>query len=256
MSPNDLHDFLAVLALIAAAALPGARLVRLHRPAVILGLAITALTCAHAATRTVRLPIQLPFPKAMELLLTGDLITAQEALRAPQLNWSDMDRVLLVGGATRMPAVVEMLTGLTGKEPDRSIAPDEAVAHGAALYAGMLLARMRGEPTPFSIINVNSHSLGIVANDPRTKQKRNVILIRRNTPLPAVHRRVFHTHKDGQRSLLLQIVEGESKVPEEPVNGNFLEARWSRERHLVKHWPGNCTKNSESTRRSARRSWR
>lgn len=148
-------------------------------------------------------------------LLDRTAFTAQETLRAAGLKWSDIDRVLLVGGATRMPGVVEMLTLVTGHEPERSIAPDEAVAHGAALYAGMLVARLRGEPTPFSIVNVNSHSLGIVANDPRTKQKRNVILIRRNTPLPAVHRRVFHTHKDGQRSLLLQIVEGESKSPDE-----------------------------------------
>lgn len=175
----------------------------------------TFLACEYRG-RTLQLELtRAAFQEMTRDLLDRTAFTAQEALRAAQLNWSDIDRVLLVGGATRMPAVVDMLTGLTGKEPDRSIAPDEAVAHGAALYAGMLLARMRGEPTPFSIVNVNSHSLGIVANDPRTKQKRNVILIRRNTPLPAVHRRVFHTHKDGQRSLLLQIVEGESKVPEE-----------------------------------------
>ena len=55
------------------------------------------------------------------------------------LTWEQIDRVLLVGGATRMPMVVEMLRRVTGKEPDRSVSPDEVVAHGAALYAEMLM---------------------------------------------------------------------------------------------------------------------
>ncbi len=100
---------------------------------------------------------------------------------------------------------------LTGKEPDASVAADEAVAHGAALHAGLILAKRDGRPANFSIRNVNSHSLGVVGIDPQTKRRRNGILIPRNTPLPvtrqaAASRRPRH----GQRSILVQIVEGES----------------------------------------------
>lgn len=152
--------------------------------------------------------------------LTFDLVertafTTRQALQAAGLEWPDIDRVLLVGGSTRMPAIVEMLRRLSGQEPDNSVAPDEAVAHGAALHAGLVLARRRGEPASFSIRNVNSHSLGIVGTDSRTGRKQNAVVIPRNTPLPVVAKRVFRTQKLGQTSLLLQIVEGESSNPEE-----------------------------------------
>ena len=116
--------------------------------------------------------------------------------------------MLLVGGSSRMPAVVEMLTQLSGKQPDCSVSPDEAVAHGAALHAGLLLAFHAGKSPSFHIRNVNSHSLGVVAMDAKTRRPRNAILIPRNTPLPVVARRVFKTQKSGQKSILVQIVEG------------------------------------------------
>ena len=76
--------------------------------------------------------------------------------------------MLLVGGSTRMPMVGTMLREISGKEPDSSVAVDEAVAHGAALHAGMLLAKYaRRTAWPFKIKNVNSHSLGVVATDGR-----------------------------------------------------------------------------------------
>jgi molecular chaperone DnaK len=129
------------------------------------------------------------------------------------LEWSDIDRVLLVGGSTRMPAVSEMLQKLAGKAPDRSVSPDEAVAHGAALHAGLLLAKYQGRTPSFRIRNVNSHSLGLAANDVKTRRPRNAIVIPRNTRLPVTAKRVFKTHKVGQKSVLLQIVEGESANP-------------------------------------------
>lgn len=152
--------------------------------------------------------------------LTFDLVertafTTRQAIQAAGLEWSEIDRVLLVGGSTRMPAIVEMLRQLSGQDPDNSVAPDEAVAHGAALHAGLVLARRRGEPASFSIRNVNSHSLGIVGTDMKTGRKQNAVIIPRNTPLPVVAKRVFRTHKQGQASLLLQIVEGESTSPDE-----------------------------------------
>jgi four helix bundle protein len=137
-----------------------------------------------------------------------------QALRAAGLEWSELDRVLLVGGSTRMPMVREMLHQVSGKMPDASVAADEAVAHGAALHAGLLLAQREGRKPSFQIKNVNSHSLGVVGTDPQTGMKRNGILIPRNTPLPVTAKRVFKTSKSGQRSILVPIVEGESPSAE------------------------------------------
>jgi len=148
-------------------------------------------------------------------LLDRTAFTTRQTLQAAGLEWADIDRVLLVGGSSRMPAVLDMLRGLSGKEPDCSVSPDEAVAHGAALHAGLILAFHAGRSPTFHIRNVNSHSLGVVANDAKTKRPRNAILIPRNTPLPVVARRIFKTQKAAQKSILVQIVEGESLSPDD-----------------------------------------
>lgn len=151
--------------------------------------------------------------------LTADLLsrtefTTREVLKAAGCDWGRVDRILLVGGSTRMPAVVEMLRRLSGKEPDASLSADETVAHGAALHAGLLSARHTGCMPTFKLRNVNSHSLGVVARDRHTGDDQNVVLIERNTPLPAKAKRVFRTQKHGQKSILVRIVEGESPLPE------------------------------------------
>jgi molecular chaperone DnaK len=116
-----------------------------------------------------------------------------------------------------MPVVTELLRQLSGKEPDASVAADEAVAHGAALRAGMLVMNDDGDRPSFNVKNVNSHSLGVVATDPATKRPRNAILVPRNTPLPVTAKRTFKTQRDGQSSVLVQIVEGESARPDQCV---------------------------------------
>lgn len=137
-------------------------------------------------------------------------------LRQAHLKWDELDNILLVGGSTRMPMVVRMLTELSGKEPDRSVSPDEAVAHGAALYAN-LLAKKQGDirsTSTFEIVDVNSHSLGLVGIDPSTGRKKNQILIPKNTPLPHAVTGTFKTGKANQANVMLRIVEGESERPE------------------------------------------
>ena len=151
--------------------------------------------------------------------LTRDLLdrtafTTRETLQAAGLAWSDVDRVLLVGGSTRMPAIGVMLKELSGREPDRTVSPDEAVAHGAALHAGVLLARHAGKSPSFKIANVNSHSLGVAATDRKTGRPRTATLIPRNTRLPVTAKRIFHTQKQNQKSILVQIVEGENAIPD------------------------------------------
>lgn len=166
--------------------------------------------------RAVRVEMTRPlFQELTQDLLDRTSFTTRQTLQAAGLTWNEIDRVLMVGGSSRMPAVGEMLTQLTGQEPDRSVSPDEAVAHGAALHAGLLLDRFEGKSPNFRVRNVNSHSLGVVATDSKTKRSRNAILIPRNTPLPITAKRIFKTQKAGQASILVQIVEGESASPDD-----------------------------------------
>ena len=115
-----------------------------------------------------------------------------------------------------MPQVVLMLEELTGKPPERSVAVDEAVAHGAALYANLLVSKQQPSPAPpkFSVTNINSHSLGIIGTDPSTGRKKNQILIPKNTALPTAVTKVFKTQKPGQQNVVIRVVEGESERPE------------------------------------------
>jgi molecular chaperone DnaK len=148
-------------------------------------------------------------------LLERTSFTTRQTLSASGLSWEELDHVLLVGGSTRMPAVQNMLRELSGQEPNASISPDESVAHGAALRAGVLMRQATGQPPAISIKNVNSHSLGVVANDPATRRERNAVIIPRNTPLPVSAKRIFKTQKASQKSILVNIVEGENTDPEE-----------------------------------------
>jgi molecular chaperone DnaK len=173
-----------------------------------------SVTC-HFKGESLRVEISREqFQEMTRDLLDRTQFTTRQVLRSANLDWGSIDRVLLVGGSSRMPMVVDMLRQLSSKEPDSSVSADEAVAHGAALQAGLLLAKHGGRAPAFKVKNVNSHSLGVVGTDPATQRKRTAVLIPRNTPLPVKARRVFKTQKDGQDSVLVRIVEGESPSPE------------------------------------------
>jgi molecular chaperone DnaK len=149
--------------------------------------------------------------------LTADLLertayTTRQVLAAAKKDWGGIDRILLVGGSTRMPMVARMLEEQSGITPERSVNPDEAVARGAALCAQSLLAEERGQPT-LRIVNVNSHSLGIEGTNVKTNRREHAILIPRNTPLPAHCSRRCVTGNEGQRSIVLNVLEGESPDP-------------------------------------------
>ena len=154
--------------------------------------------------------------------ITADLLertayTTRQLLSTAGLTWKQVDRVLLVGGSTRMPMVGRMLEQLSGIKPDQRVHPDEAVARGAAIYAGYLLATQPESlmPPAFQVTDVNSHSLGIEGIDPRTMRKRNVVIIPRNSPLPAKVKERFVTKAADQRSIVVQVLEGESAIPSE-----------------------------------------
>lgn len=159
--------------------------------------------------------------------LTADLLgrtrlTCELAMLEAKIGWDQMDAILLVGGSSRMPMVRDMLFEMSGIEPSRVVSPDEAVAHGAALYAQMLWGEQASgkirelvKRPPARIINVNSHSLGIVGRNKKTNERMVSVLIPKNTPLPHSNTKTFHTRIRGQRKIYIQIVEGESHDPEE-----------------------------------------
>lgn len=156
------------------------------------------------------------FEEATTQLLRRTRTTTEIVVLAAGLTWADIDKVLLVGGSTRMPQVVTMIKQLTGKDPDRSLSVDEAVAHGAALYADLLMQQqgLSVGHTDFSVTNINSHSLGVVGVEPGSNRKVNAVLIPKNTPLPTSAVRRFKTAKVNQPNVRVMVVEGESEIPE------------------------------------------
>ncbi|MFI5382090.1 MAG: Hsp70 family protein [Tepidisphaerales bacterium] len=191
--------------------------------------------------------VEVPVSREQFEEMTSDLLertayTTRQLLAAANMEWKDISRLLLVGGATRMPMVVDMLRKLSGLEPDHTVHPDEAVARGAALYAAYLLGKESGEAAhaQVAITNVNSHSLGVEGIDPETLRKRNVTLIPRNTPLPAKVTERFVTKSVGQQSIAIQVLEGESSLPGECTAIGRTVIRDLPE-DLPKNWPVDVT---------------
>ena len=167
------------------------------------------------------------FEEAISSQLARTDILVEVALEEAALKPHEIDKVLLVGGSTRIPAIQQRLEKVFGSEPEIAVNVDECVALGAALHAGLTALREAPDSVPAGIasglkdihlVDVCNHSYGTICApiDKRTGRRvvENRIILKKNTPLPCEASQVFYTVAEGQAAVEVTVTQGEDTMPE------------------------------------------
>jgi molecular chaperone DnaK len=153
------------------------------------------------------------FERMIDPIIERTLEPCRKCLRDAGLNASEIDEVILVGGSTRIPLVNEKVKALFGRDPNRSVNPDEVVALGAAIQAGVL----SGDVTDMLLLDVTPLSLGI-----ETLGGVMTVLISRNTTIPTSKKEIFSTAADNQQAVDVLVFQGERQMAKDNDKiGNF-----------------------------------
>ena len=171
------------------------------------------------ATETGPLHLDYTLTRAAFEDMTKDLLNRckqpfEQAIKDAEIDKSKIDHILLVGGSTRMPAVVEFVKSLIGKDPHKGVNPDEVVALGATIQAGVL----KGDVTDLLLLDVTPLTLGI-----ETKGGIRTPLIERNTTIPTRRSEIFTTAENSQPSVEIHVLQGEREmVQHNKTLGKFM----------------------------------
>jgi prephenate dehydrogenase len=205
---------------------------------------VVAAAYANSLTRVTSMPLALTlaagsFRDLTRVTLSPESRTAEmlveNALAAADRRPQDIDAVVLVGGSTRVPAVSALLKRMFGKEPIRTVNPDEAVALGASIQAAMILAdrgqsdlpaAAKSEIAAIQLSDVTNHSYGTISLDEvgGVVMPRNSIIIAKNTPIPHAETKSYYTVVDGQTQMNCEITQGEDDDPRRVAETTAEEA--------------------------------
>ncbi|GCA89461.1 MAG: Hsp70 family protein [Microcystis sp. M54BS1] len=175
------------------------------------------------------------FEDLIEDLINKTETYMKKVIRDAKMDWSDIDKIILVGGSSRIPAVQKMIKRVTGKEPVKDTNPDECVALGAAIQAVVAaketqkdsngkksteetpeLKSDKGESVDLVINEVASHSLGIQVKSAQTGKYINSIIIPRLTQIPCERTKIYTTLEDNQSRVDFDVLQGEDEDPRSP----------------------------------------
>ena len=193
-------------------------LLRVERAKRVLALRNSAVISLRDGEDTIEVTVtREDFEKVTSAVLDRTITMTSEVLDSIGMGWKDLSQVLLVGGATRMPAVRKRLQQLTGRPPNHVVNPDEAVARGAAIYAQHLLqaASATRQTARFSVTSFACYGVGIESIDMSTGSRVNRVVIPRGTTLPTKVNERFSGTLSADRSISLTILEGDSQKAEE-----------------------------------------